>query len=336
MSVLARTTEVEDTAQYSWAAERTEPRPLVSGHLDFTYTIDLFNGFNWQTRTLEVRPDRLPPEYEPQAGNTGPHNQQMPYQQQHMQGMHSMGPPMFSQFSNGPQFNGQFHSQQQPFYRPSPGPQFSSPMPGAINPGQSYHHLPHQNGQSPMPTGAVPQPQGFAARRDSQQQLGAQFQSTSRAGSFSSLAGPAEVRRELSPGPPEPAPMGRSNSLSPHVGATGVGAIGEKPSSGPASSNGSSSGRAPPPVGLGPLPPNVFTQTPSLGSPGTLSVSPGTAGSNERPFGALGNGGMIRPQVGAPQSGFTTGRVLFIHNVSTHVGLQRLTTSSRSSASGRT
>lgn len=28
---------------------------------------DRFNGFTWQTRTLEVRPDRLPPEYEPQV-----------------------------------------------------------------------------------------------------------------------------------------------------------------------------------------------------------------------------------------------------------------------------
>lgn len=28
--------------------------------------IDRFNGFTWQTRTLEVRPDRLPAEYEPQ------------------------------------------------------------------------------------------------------------------------------------------------------------------------------------------------------------------------------------------------------------------------------
>lgn len=27
--------------------------------------VELFNGYNWQTRILEVRPDRLPPEYEP-------------------------------------------------------------------------------------------------------------------------------------------------------------------------------------------------------------------------------------------------------------------------------
>ena len=28
------------------------------------YRIDMFNGYNWQTRTLEVRPDRLPPEFD--------------------------------------------------------------------------------------------------------------------------------------------------------------------------------------------------------------------------------------------------------------------------------
>lgn len=293
------------------------PKQSVCLLLNTTDVVDLFNGFNWQTRTLEVRPDRLPPEYEPQAGHNAPHGQQMPFQHQQHQGMHPMRQPMYTHFPNGPPFNGQFHPQQQSFFRPSPGPQLGSPMPGGSTSGQPFQHLPHQNGQSPMMTGAVPQPQNFGARRDSQQQLGlAQFQPVPRAGSFSSLAGPSDIRRELSPGPPEPTPMGRSNSLSPHVGAAAVGAIGEKPSSGPASSNGSSSGRAPPPVGLGPLPPNVFSKTPSLGSPGSLSVSPGTAGSNERPFGALGNGGMIRPQVGAPPMGFTTGRVLFIHNVS--------------------
>ncbi|KIJ98762.1 hypothetical protein K443DRAFT_103431, partial [Laccaria amethystina LaAM-08-1] len=33
--------------------------------------IDMFNGYSWQTRTLEVRPDRLPPDFEtPTAGAT--------------------------------------------------------------------------------------------------------------------------------------------------------------------------------------------------------------------------------------------------------------------------
>jgi RNA recognition motif-containing protein len=33
--------------------------------------IDMFNGYSWQTRTLEVRPDRLPPDLEtPTAGAT--------------------------------------------------------------------------------------------------------------------------------------------------------------------------------------------------------------------------------------------------------------------------
>lgn len=33
--------------------------------------IDMFNGYSWQTRTLEVRPDRLPPDLEtPTTGGT--------------------------------------------------------------------------------------------------------------------------------------------------------------------------------------------------------------------------------------------------------------------------
>ncbi|TXT06058.1 hypothetical protein VHUM_03531 [Vanrija humicola] len=39
---------------------------LMGSREDAARAIDRFNGFMWQTRTLEVRPDRLPPEYEPQ------------------------------------------------------------------------------------------------------------------------------------------------------------------------------------------------------------------------------------------------------------------------------
>ncbi|KAK1921316.1 hypothetical protein DB88DRAFT_468638 [Papiliotrema laurentii] len=39
---------------------------LMGSREDAARAIDRFNGFTWQTRTLEVRPDRLPPEYEPQ------------------------------------------------------------------------------------------------------------------------------------------------------------------------------------------------------------------------------------------------------------------------------
>ncbi|KAJ9102027.1 hypothetical protein QFC19_004953 [Naganishia cerealis] len=38
---------------------------LMGSQEDGIKAIELFNGYNWQTRILEVRPDRLPPEYEP-------------------------------------------------------------------------------------------------------------------------------------------------------------------------------------------------------------------------------------------------------------------------------
>ncbi|EJT53086.1 hypothetical protein A1Q1_00093 [Trichosporon asahii var. asahii CBS 2479] len=47
---------------------------LMGSREDAARAIDRFNGFTWQTRTLEVRPDRLPPEYEPQ-----PHVQKQMY-----------------------------------------------------------------------------------------------------------------------------------------------------------------------------------------------------------------------------------------------------------------
>jgi hypothetical protein len=44
----------------------------------------MFNGYNWQTRVLEVRPDRLPPEMDGLNGTTPPmssgiQNPMMPY-----------------------------------------------------------------------------------------------------------------------------------------------------------------------------------------------------------------------------------------------------------------
>nr|ODO02191.1 telomere maintenance protein [Cryptococcus depauperatus CBS 7855] len=40
---------------------------LMGSREDAARAIDRYNGYTWQTRTLEVRPDRLPPEYEPQT-----------------------------------------------------------------------------------------------------------------------------------------------------------------------------------------------------------------------------------------------------------------------------
>lgn len=73
--------------------------------------IDRFNGYTWQTRTLEVRPDRLPPEYEAQPHNL--HLPNLPQSQSQGQGGNNNGqlsnanfgngrPPPIYPFNNGP------------------------------------------------------------------------------------------------------------------------------------------------------------------------------------------------------------------------------------------
>ncbi|KAF8483119.1 hypothetical protein JB92DRAFT_2763233, partial [Gautieria morchelliformis] len=37
---------------------------LLATSEDAARAVDMFNGYNWQTRTLEVRPDRLPPDFD--------------------------------------------------------------------------------------------------------------------------------------------------------------------------------------------------------------------------------------------------------------------------------
>ncbi|KAF9788638.1 hypothetical protein BJ322DRAFT_1050218 [Thelephora terrestris] len=37
---------------------------LLASAEDATRAVEMFNGYNWQTRTLEVRPDRIPPEFD--------------------------------------------------------------------------------------------------------------------------------------------------------------------------------------------------------------------------------------------------------------------------------
>ncbi|TIA97317.1 hypothetical protein E3P96_03428 [Wallemia ichthyophaga] len=48
---------------------------LMGSEIDAAKAIDLYNGYVWQTRTLEVRPDRLPPEYDLPGPQSQPHNQ---------------------------------------------------------------------------------------------------------------------------------------------------------------------------------------------------------------------------------------------------------------------
>ncbi|WVO13530.1 hypothetical protein L204_101151 [Cryptococcus depauperatus] len=55
-------TSAEIDAVIAAAIANAPPPPPPEMHADNRY-----NGYTWQTRTLEVRPDRLPPEYEPQT-----------------------------------------------------------------------------------------------------------------------------------------------------------------------------------------------------------------------------------------------------------------------------
>ncbi|EIM22679.1 RNA-binding domain-containing protein, partial [Wallemia mellicola CBS 633.66] len=48
---------------------------LMGSEIDAAKAIELYNGYVWQTRTLEVRPDRLPPEYDLPGPQSQPHNQ---------------------------------------------------------------------------------------------------------------------------------------------------------------------------------------------------------------------------------------------------------------------
>ena len=95
--------------------------------------LDRYNGFSWQTRTLEVRPDRLPPEYEPQQPinlNQGPNRGPMyPYNGNHHP---HQGPP-------GPGWQRPPHMQHHPMTMAN-GP----PMPG--NGMYMPHHQSYLNG----------------------------------------------------------------------------------------------------------------------------------------------------------------------------------------------
>lgn len=61
---------------------------LMGSREDGIKAIEMFNGYNWQTRILEVRPDRLPPEYEPH-----PHVSMYGHLQAPMNAGQYQGPP---------------------------------------------------------------------------------------------------------------------------------------------------------------------------------------------------------------------------------------------------
>ncbi|WVR03278.1 hypothetical protein IAU60_000269 [Kwoniella sp. DSM 27419] len=116
---------------------------LMGSREDAARAIDRYNGFTWQTRTLEVRPDRLPPEYEPQNQQqqlSHGHGHQHQHQHQHL--LHHPLP---------------HHPHAQPLHRPAGSGMFNfhnipptgQPYPLGAHPnGAGGHWMPNQTRQS--------------------------------------------------------------------------------------------------------------------------------------------------------------------------------------------
>ncbi|EIW73137.1 hypothetical protein TREMEDRAFT_56132, partial [Tremella mesenterica DSM 1558] len=118
---------------------------LMGSREDAARAIDRFNGFTWQTRTLEVRPDRLPPEYEPHPHHAIPRPSMYPYQN-----MSGMGHPPFplpghlTPSNSSTWLPGQLPAPRPPLgfpHGPGSQPMFGThPMPG-FNPSTHPSHL---------------------------------------------------------------------------------------------------------------------------------------------------------------------------------------------------
>lgn len=109
---------------------------------------DRFNGYTWQTRTLEVRPDRLPPEYEAQT-----HHMHVPH------GRGGVYPFNAGGFQGGP--GGAGGQAWPPSQRPpisGPGAQSMMGMMSLPGMGGPYAPPMTSNGSSPIPLSQTPAP----------------------------------------------------------------------------------------------------------------------------------------------------------------------------------
>ncbi|WVQ93950.1 hypothetical protein IAU59_001028 [Kwoniella sp. CBS 9459] len=284
---------------------------LMGSREDAARAIDRYNGYTWQTRTLEVRPDRLPPEYEPQQTHM-PHQPQHPHQHQHQHGHqhqhsqhhHASRPGMFG-----------FHSLPtggHPY--PLPGhltPQSSGwmgghsgrpPFPASHGSGSGSHsmlipglgHSPAAppmglSGSSPVTSHQSP-PAHFGSIslplsvQNTGPQAFPQLAASPLAGSLSAGSGPSSSTN-LAGRLDSLAPFSHSTSPDPvagHLRSTSPAPPMARTGSRPPSSNGQplatsspskdGANRAPPPGHLGSLPPPPFAQPKSVISP-TESVT---------------------------------------------------------------
>ncbi|KAK4683798.1 hypothetical protein P7C73_g6427, partial [Tremellales sp. Uapishka_1] len=260
---------------------------LMGSREDGARAIDRFNGYTWQTRTLEVRPDRLPPEYEAQP-HMG-HHQPMP-NFAHRPGQ----PPLFpfnpapfapqhfrsgSGFGNGPppSSSGMLNVMSMPGmgYNPTPlggvsmAMGASSPIGSNHSPSSVYGTLP------PMPIGshnfssmgASPLAGSLSSGHPTSQHYngfhaGRRDSLTPFSHSVSPDTTGISLPRSTSPIP------GAANMPSRPPSSHGRHASSASPNkSEEAQVHPPGHGRAPPPGHLGPLPPNMFASVKAVVTP---------------------------------------------------------------------
>ena len=274
---------------------------LPDSHVDLQYPsspAEMFNGYNWQTRVLEVRPDRLPPEFELHAGQPpllAPHPQQPPF--------HNSSPlhhPMGQTFSHPGSRSAS------PYYMNNGPP---PPPNGGINhygypppPPLQYHPLAGPPPSS-RPPGSSP-PTSHLLVPASVTSIAA-FQGTPPANAAASLSTPTASTSAL------PTPLiSTSSSTTNHTPTSSTSSLAAgsqlRNSSKSPVEGGPTGGRAAPPPPLGALPP-----PPAFGQVGH-GMQQVYSQQNQ------GQGGeRISPSAGLRLgSGNLAGRVLFVGNVS--------------------
>jgi RNA recognition motif-containing protein len=269
---------------------------------------EMFHGYNWQTRILEVRPERLPPEYEQHAT---PMQQSMPrpgsspamlYQQQQQQqhGLHGVANMLLNHAHSASQQNG--------FNMGSGGMRSASPYKGA---GVGRPPFPH--GSSPMQAHQIASPTPLQSNL-----LGATAASTPSP--VPSSASPSlsaallnhnqqqQIARALTP----KATSVQPSSLAQHqadmrnleIGLAGSLRLGSSPQLPSATTVGS---RAPPPGSLGSLPPPpAFAGMSHAQQPAYAQIRQADGRASSRSQDSL------------------AGRVLFVGNLPFHVQWQDL------------
>jgi RNA recognition motif-containing protein len=184
--------------------------------------IEMFNGYNWQTRVLEVRPDRLPPEYEPHGFASGSNGIGYGGRSGGMTGV-GMGMSGMGVNTNGPSPYNSFGHQIPPPPPPQSHQWNTHAFTGGMNPSPILRHMnvsrpilpPHTSSAG---SGGTIEPSS-SSRRESDQILPPMDQRTSgnnltaRIGSPFNIPGSSEGRRTslFSAGVTED-PLNRSDS----------------------------------------------------------------------------------------------------------------------------